>query len=232
MNGRGAASARRPAPALANSTMTPRLQVAFFTLRWLLGAVFTLGFRLKVVDGDKVPREGPAIVIGNHASFLDPFIMSSRCRRPIRWLVTQEFYGNPRVHWLLWWFGTIPVGGGRSMVRAYRQIAEVFRRGGCIGVFPEGGITRDGAMKPFRNGTAVIAYRLGVPIVPMHIDGTYKALPRYAKWPRFVPVTVRVGEPIAVPQSSNPTSEEIDGLTTRLREAVVALEAASRSERR
>jgi 1-acyl-sn-glycerol-3-phosphate acyltransferase len=209
--------------------MTPRLRFAFFSLRWLIGVGFFLAFRLKVVGRHNLQNDGAAIIIGNHASFLDPFIMSSRCGRPVQWLVTQEFYGNPRVHWVLWWFGTIPVGGGRSMVRSYRQIAAALKDGGLIGIFPEGGITRDGEMKPFRTGTAAIAFRMGVPIVPMHIQGTYDALSRYAKWPRFVPVTIRLGAPIPVARKPDPTPEEIDALTAAMRAAVVALEAENRA---
>lgn len=212
--------------------MTPRLRFAFFTLRWIIGAGFMLAFRLKVVGRRNLADAGPGIVIGNHQSFLDPFIMSSRCGRPVQWLVTQEFYGKPSVHWLLWWYGTIPVGGGRSMVRAYRQIADVLREGGLIGIFPEGGITRDGELKEFRTGTAVIAFRMGVPIYPMHIQGTYEALSRYAKLPRFVPVTIRMGEPIPVPQRSDPTPEEIEALTATMRAAVVALQTENRAARR
>jgi 1-acyl-sn-glycerol-3-phosphate acyltransferase len=212
--------------------MKLRLRFAFLSLRWIVGAGFTLAFRLKVVGRTNLPAEGAAIIIGNHASFLDPFILSSRCLRPVQWLVTREFYGNPRVHWLLWWFGTIPVGGGRSMIRSYRRIAGVLQEGGFIGIFPEGGITRDGEMKPFRPGTAVIAFRMGVPVVPMHIHGTYEALSRYAKWPRFVPVTIRMGPPIHVSRKTDPTPEEIDALTATMRSAVVALETEARAAAR
>ena len=212
--------------------MKPRLRFAFFMLRWFIGAGFTLALRLKVVGRTNVPAEGGAIVIGNHASFLDPFIMSSRCGRPVRWLVAHEFYGNPRVHWLLWWFGTIPVGGGRSMIRSYRQITEVLGDGGFIGIFPEGGITRDGEMTPFRTGAAVIAFRTGVPIVPMYIHGTYEALPRYAKWPRLVPVTIHMGPAIDVPRKTNPTQDEIEALTATMRVAVARLQTEARATAR
>ena len=212
--------------------MKPRLRFAFFTLRWIIGAGFQLAFRLKVVGRENLPDSGPFIVVGNHASFLDPFIISSRCGRPVQWLVAQEFYGNPRVHWLLWWFGTIPVGGGRSMIRSYRKIADVLTEGGIIGIFPEGGITRDGTMKEFRTGAAVIAFRMGVSIVPTHIHGTFEALSRYATWPKFVPVTIRMGEPIDVVHKTDPVPEEIAALTARLREAVSGLEAANRAEPR
>jgi 1-acyl-sn-glycerol-3-phosphate acyltransferase len=208
--------------------MKPRLQFTFFTLRRIFGLGFWLAFRLKVVGRENLPPAGPFIVIGNHASFLDPFILSAHCGHPIQWLVTQEFYGKLAVRWLLWWFGTIPVGGGRSMIRSYRRIAEVLADGGVIGIFPEGGITRDGNMKEFRSGAAMIAFRMGVPIVPMYIHGSFEALSRYAKWPKFVPVTVRIGEPIDVVHKTDPLPEEIAALTARMREAVGELEVASR----
>jgi 1-acyl-sn-glycerol-3-phosphate acyltransferase len=61
--------------------------------------------------------------------------------------------------------------------------------------------------------------------VPIHVDGTFQALPRYAKWPRFVPITVRIGLPIPVDARRNPSSEEIAGLSESLRSAVAALGA-------
>jgi 1-acyl-sn-glycerol-3-phosphate acyltransferase len=190
------------------------------------------GFRLRVVGDGFLPRRGPAIVAGNHASFLDPFLISARCGRPVRWLVSQEFYAKRHLRWPLRWFGTIPVGGGRSMVRSYRRIADVIQGGGLIGIFPEGGISRDGEMKPFRDGAAVIAYRLGAPIVPMHIHGSFEALSRYAKWPRFVPITIRVGEPIHVSKTLAPTHAEVEALTAALHAAVATLESANRAEAR
>jgi len=193
--------------------------------------VLKLGFRLKVIGGECLPSHGAAIVVGNHASFLDPFIISSRCGRPVRWLVSQEFYSKRGLRWPLKWFGTIPVGGGRSMVGSYRRIADVLQRGGLVGIFPEGGITRDGEIKPFRDGAAVIAYRHGVPIVPLHIDGTFEALSRYAKWPRFVPLTIRMGAPIVVPRTEAPTAAEVAALTAAMRTAVVELATRARDAR-
>jgi 1-acyl-sn-glycerol-3-phosphate acyltransferase len=104
-------------------------------------------------------------------------------------------------------------------------VSEVIDGGGLLGIFPEGGITRDGAMRPFRAGTAVLAMRLGVPIVPIHVHGTFEALPRYAKWPRFVPVTVQFGEPLSVPTRSKPSADEITSLTESIRSSIASLAA-------
>jgi 1-acyl-sn-glycerol-3-phosphate acyltransferase len=208
-----------------------RLAATSVALRVLLAPVLTLGFRLRMVGRGHLPDRGAAIVLANHASFLDPFLISARCGRPVRWLVTREFYAKPQLRWILRWFGTIPVGGGRSMVRSYRRIAEVLTRGGLVGIFPEGGISRDGEMKPFQDGAAVLACRFGVPVVPMHIHGTYEALSRYARWPRFVPVTIRVGVPLRVSEAVASTGE-IEALTAAMRAAVGSLEAQNRAARR
>ncbi len=197
-------------------------------LRAIVGPALTMAFRLKTLGRENLPRNGPAILASNHASFLDPVFIGMRARRHVRFLVSQEFYRDPRLRALLRWLGTIPVGGDASMIRSFRTMAEVIRDGGLLGIFPEGGITRDGAMKPFRAGAAVIAMHLGVPIVPIHLRGTFEALPRHARWPRLVPVTMRIGEAILVVQRRSPSSGEIAELTETLRSAVAGLGAIGR----
>jgi 1-acyl-sn-glycerol-3-phosphate acyltransferase len=199
------------------------LDVAFFSLRALFGPVLTAAFRLKTVGAEHVPKSGPAILAANHASFLDPILISIPAKRPVRFLVSNQFYRDRRLHALLRCLGTIPVGGDAGVVRSFRRVAEVIDDGGLLGIFPEGGITRDGSMKPFRAGTAVLAMRLGVPIVPIHVSGTFDALPRYAKWPRFVPVTLRIGAPLPVPARTKPSSEEIAALTESIRASIASL---------
>jgi len=202
------------------------LDVAFFSLRAVFRPAFTLAFRLRTQGREHVPRKGAAIIAANHASFLDPILIGMCSRRPVRFLVAREFYLDPRLSALLRWLGAIPVGGDAGMIRSFRHIADVIRGGGILGIFPEGGITRDGVLKPFRAGAAVIALRMGVPVVPIHVGGTFDALPRDARWPRFVPVTLRIGEAIRVAARRNPSSDEIAALTESIRNAVAALAAA------
>jgi 1-acyl-sn-glycerol-3-phosphate acyltransferase len=192
----------------------------------IFGPAITLAFRVKTFGQKHVPRKGAAILAANHASFLDPILIGMRARRPVRFLVAEEFYRDPRLHALLRSLGAIPVGGDAGMVRSFRHTAAVIRSGGLVGIFPEGGITRDGAMRPFRAGAAVLALQTGVPVVPIHMGGTFDALPRDAKWPRFVPVTLRIGEPIPVAQRRKPSSEEVAALTEALRGAIADLGAA------
>jgi len=206
--------------------MRDGLDLAFRPLRAVFGPAFTLAFRLTTHGREHIPRRGAAILAANHASFLDPILIGLCAGRPVRFLVARAFYRDPRLNALLRWLGTIPVGGDAGMVRSFRHIAVVIRGGGLVGIFPEGGIARDGVMKPFRAGAAAIALRMGVPIVPIHVGGTFDALPRDAKWPRFVPVTLRIGAMIPVAPRKNPSSDEIAALTDDLRNAVAGLAAA------
>jgi 1-acyl-sn-glycerol-3-phosphate acyltransferase len=64
-----------------------------------------------------------------------------------------------------------------------------------IGLFPEGGISRDGTFREIRRGVALLALKTGRPIVPCAILGTYKALPLRARFPKFVPIRVKIGKP-------------------------------------
>ena len=204
------------------------LDVAFVSLRIVFGPMFTAAFRLKTHGREHVPRQGAAILAANHASFLDPIMIGISAKRPVRFLVANDFYRDPRLNMALRWLGAIPVGRDAGAVRSFRHIGEVIKSGSLLGIFPEGGITRDGAMKPFRAGAAVLALRTGVPLVPIYLDGTFHALPRYAKWPRFVPVTVRIGAPIPVAARQNPSAEEIAGVSESLRSAVAALATTDR----
>ena len=205
--------------------MPDGLDLAFLSLRAVFSPTFALAFRLTIQGRDNVPREGAAILAANHASFLDPILVGISARRPVRFLVANDFYRDPRLRTALRWLGAIPVGGYAGLIRSFRHIGEVMGRGGLLGIFPEGGITRDGAMRPFRPGASVLALRMGVPLVPVHLGGTFEALPRHAKWPRFVPLMVRFGTPIEVAAQRNPSSEEIAGLVESLKSAVIALAA-------
>lgn len=203
--------------------MAGAVDVAFYSLRMIFGPVLSTAFRLNTLGAEHLPRTGPAILAANHASFLDPILISIPAKRPVRFLVSNQFYRDRRLNTLLRCLGTIPVGGDAGIVRSFRRVSEVIDGGGLLGIFPEGGITRDGAMKPFRAGTAVLAMRLGVPVVPIHVHGTFDALPRYAKWPRFVPVTLRIGEPLHVAASARPSSEEIAAVTESIRSSIASL---------
>src|SRR6185503_15250524 len=102
----------------------------------------------------------------NHASFLDPFILQVTFRRPIVFLVTGAFYDMRRFRWFLRLMSCIPVQEGVANRRAIDQALAVLERGGVIGIFPEGAISRDGKLQPAQGGAAAMVLRARVPLLP------------------------------------------------------------------
>jgi len=175
-------------------------------------------FDLRVEGAERIPARGPALLACNHLSFLDPIVLQGALRRPIHYLMTARLYRNRRWQWVYRLFDTVPVTLGAGNFKALGEAAARLTAGEVVGVFPEGGISKDGSLGPFRPGVALLSMRTGTPVIPVAIAGTRDALPPGALRPRRARIRVRLGEPV-------PPGETLEAgpLTERIREAVAAL---------
>ena len=155
--------------------------------------------RLRVENAGRMPRQGPAILVANHASFLDPIVLGSACPRPIHFIVLQRMYDWWRLRWFYWGLGTIPVRTEESDPKAIREALGCLKRGEVLGIFPEGGRSLDGAYGPPKIGAALLAAMSGVPVVPCHIEGAFAAWRPRTRFPWPGRVRVRFGNPIRFP---------------------------------
>lgn len=160
---------------------------------------------------EAIPRRGPLILVANHASFLDPWFLCVLFPRDIYWLITRNWYYKTRA-WERFFAaqGCIPVM--ESADETMETICGVLERGGLVGVFPEGRISRNGKMERFRTGVCYMAARSGAPVLPVGIVGAYETLPRERRFPRPGPLTIRVGEPLVfpgAPTDGQPTMREV-----------------------
>ncbi len=180
-----------------------------------------------------LPARSGALLCANHSSFLDPVMLQAPFKRPILFLMNAEFYAVPRMRWFYRLFEAIPVEGSSGNIGALRRAGDAIEAGDVVGIFPEGGISRDGRLQPFRAGAAVLAMRHGIPLVPAWIEGTFEALPRHARRIRRARISLRVGEPIPVArqESTAPDADAAARLTEQLHAAVGAL-APSRDRAR
>ncbi len=182
-------------------------------------------YRLRLEGKENVPRRGAYVLCANHTSFLDPIVLHNLTWRPIHYLMSAEFYEDPRLKRLYRVFEVVPTERDKGAGAALARAGALLRRGGIVGIFPEGGISRDGRLGEFKNGAAILALRHGVPLVPVWIAGTYEAMPRRAKWPGLSRLLIRVGEPI-LPERAAPGrrgTTNAHALTRVLREAIAAL---------
>lgn len=174
-------------------------------------------YRLEIRGHDRVPVDGPLVLVGNHESVLDPFIVSAAISRPIRYLAKSELWNVPLLPWWLSSVEAIPVERGKSDVDAIASAIAALEAGEVVGLFPEGGVMRDG---PWLRGAARMALATGTPILPVRLLGTRTALGSCTfGFPRLAAL---IGAPIAVPRTT-PTPELARELTDRLQGIVEAL---------
>ncbi|MBM4060942.1 MAG: 1-acyl-sn-glycerol-3-phosphate acyltransferase [Planctomycetes bacterium] len=193
-----------------------RLSDLLFWCFWaVVGALLRLWFGLRVEGA--LPGPGACVLAANHASYLDPIVLGAVVRRRIVFLMTATFWRSRWFGWFCRWNRAIPLaasGGNREALRAARSVLQ---QGRVVGVFPEGGLSRDGLPMLGNPGAVALVLAEGVPIVPVGITGAAAALPPGAAWPRPRRITIRFGAPI--------TAAELDaaGADRRAR-----LEAATR----
>lgn len=163
------------------------------------GALARALFHLSVIGRDHVPGTGPAVVVANHLSWIDPVLLALALPRKPAFLAMEELWRMPVIKFILHRYRlAIPIRRGVVDATALRQAIDVLRQGALLIVFPEGGISPDGRLKPFHRGAAMLAARSGAPIVPVALAGTREVLPLDRIVPRPRPVTIRIGTPIPV----------------------------------
>jgi 1-acyl-sn-glycerol-3-phosphate acyltransferase len=179
-----------------------------FLLRFVAWGAANVVYRLKVPGEDKIPAEGPAVLVANHVSFVDWLIFASVAARPVRFVMTHEYFELPLVRFLFRGAKVIPIAPGRIDPElkdcAYNRIAEELEEGELVFLFPEGEITRDGELRPFRPGIEKIVARTPVPVVPIAMTGMWGSFfsrrggaamskPFRRFWSR---VTIKIGDPV------------------------------------
>ena len=179
--------------------------------------VYTLAFQgLRIETPCPIPRNGPAIVICNHVSGLDPFLIQSTCSRIIRWFIAKEYYDLPHTRPLAERLGYIPVARKGRDAASLKAGLRALAAGQVVGVFPEGRINDGPALMPFQPGVAMLALRGEATVIPAFVD-----VPRYngMLYPFLDPqmTRIRFGEPFIA-------SGDIHAATADMAARVAALE--------
>lgn len=191
----------------------------------LCTAVAELAFRLKIYGRENLIEDGPAIYASNHASYLDPPLVGVACRKELFYLARKTLFEKPVLGSLLPRINCIPVDRDRGDVAAVRALLRLLKEGKRVVVFPEGTRSKDGNLQPARAGLGLIIAKSLAPVVPVHVFGSYAALPRSGGI-HFVPITLVVGKPIFFTKEDLGTDERLayQTLSDRVMAAIAALE--------
>ncbi len=169
--------------------------------------------RWQVKGGENVPSQGPLLIIANHINFVDPPLLGVSLSRKVAFMAKEELFRSRLSSYLIRRLGAFPVRRGQLDKKALRQAYRLLADGQALAMFPEGSRSRNAQLQPAFPGSALIAARSGVPVLPVGITGTEK-IKGLAWILRRPQVTVNIGHPFHLPPaSSKSTKVELAELT-------------------
>jgi len=205
--------------------------------RWFVCTLFTpillLIYRVRRIGTENVPVHGGVLLLSNHVSYIDSFILVLCTPRPVRFVVVDRFVNMPSVGWFLRLFDVIPIRR-ESPRDAIAKTVEALRNGDVVCMFPEGELTRTGVTMGLKKGFELVVRKASCPVVPVYMDGLWRSIFSYEreryfnKWPRGwrCPLQVAYGEPIP------PEMATVDSVREHLQElSVTAFHARRDLER-
>lgn len=204
-------------------------------LRATVGVALRSIYRVRVLGKENLPAEGGYILAGNHVSYLDPMLLWCVTNPPTHFMARSDLFAKPFLGWFLPRVWTLPITRDSADRTAIKRATALLQAGDVVGIFPEGTRREAGAleagMSEAHAGVAFIAMRAGVPVVPVGISGTERALPRGAKVPRFPQVTIRYGTPVCPEEFEGYERRERLGLmTAEIMRRIAAERARDREE--
>ena len=181
----------------------------YWLVKHAVGLVFRVVCGFTAVGTGNVPKLGPVVIVPNHKSFWDPFLVGIVLRRPVHFMGKAEYFDG-RLATLFLMLGAFPVRRGESDAEALETARTILRRGDALALFPEGTRIRDQGLGTPKRGAARLAIEAGAPLVPATITGTEKR-----RWPFPRRVRLVFGTPVMVA-----------GLSATQEDAAAAMDAA------
>lgn len=189
-------------------------------VRFLMLAVIRFIYNVKPVHAERVPATGGVLLLPNHVSYVDAFIIGAASRRPVRFVMWEKLYNLRWSNWLVRLIGTVPISATRAK-DAVRAVSTALKEGEIVCLFPEGQITRHGMFNELRKGFELMARQSDAQVVPVYLDGLYGSIfsfqggKFFSKRPRHLryPVEAHFGAPLS-PR---------EGTTDAVRHAMLAL---------
>ena len=214
----------------------PRPGAVYVIGRAILRPLLAVLFRPRITGRELIPAAGPVLLASNHFSAWDTVLIPVATTRPVQFLTKSELFTATgcRGRFLRWFFtsiGGVPVlrKSGQEARAALDAGADILRRGGVFGVFPEGTRSRDGRLSEGRSGAAWMALQTGAAVVPVGLLGT-DTMRWYGRGGRARRVEVRFGPPIDTSDLAElPGGRARATLTARIMDAIAGLSEQERS---
>lgn len=183
--------------------------------------IFKCFFGLRITGGKNLPKSGPFIVVANHSSVFDGFIIASSIKPKITFMAAAYLFKTRFYRYILQGVDAIPVQRDGSDISALKKSIKVLKQGNILGIFPEGRMKKEEDSFSAKAGAAYLAIKINVPIVPIAIKGAGKALPVGKKWPKFSKIEVRIGKPIIPSKTLTKNKKNIERIVNAYMEKIL-----------
>jgi acyl-[acyl-carrier-protein]-phospholipid O-acyltransferase / long-chain-fatty-acid--[acyl-carrier-protein] ligase len=203
-------------------------------IRFVLWLLTHSVYRIRVAGEEHIPRHGPALLVSNHASFADSFMIGASLPRFVHFMLLRDYYDNRWLHWLFRLMHAIPVSATnrRDIVESIKRARGELAKGNVVCIFAEGTISRTGRVLPFKRGFEKIVEGTDAPIIPVHLDGLWGSIFSFQggrffwKWPKKIldPVTVS----FSAPMPAGATVQDVRNAVLELESAAYALRPGAR----
>jgi 1-acyl-sn-glycerol-3-phosphate acyltransferase len=149
-----------------------------YLLRFVAFMVSRLVYRFKLSGDEHIPTQGAALLVCNHVSFVDAVLLMAASPRPIRFLMDHRIFRSPLLGPLFRLAKAIPIAPQKddpaTYERAFSEARRVLAEGELLCIFPEGGITRDGSLQPFKGGVMkILEGQAELPVVPLALQNLW-----------------------------------------------------------
>jgi 1-acyl-sn-glycerol-3-phosphate acyltransferase len=198
-----------------------------FLMRFIVWMLVHSVYRLEKSGVERIPDDGPAVIVCNHVSFVDALVVAAACPRPVRFVMDHRIFRLPVLSFVFRTSRAIPIAPAREnpemMERAFAEVAKALREGDLVAIFPEGRITDTGELYPFRPGIKRILDATPVPVVPVALRGLWGSFfsrkdgAAMSKPGSFVPfrrIGLAVGAPVP-PAAARPEALQANVLALR-----------------
>jgi len=167
-------------------------------VNWVLRRVFQAVCRIDLHELNKVPHEGPIILVGNHVNFLEaPVLLPHLDPRPVTGIAKRESWKNPLFNFLFNQWEVIPIDRGQVNQETFRLSLEALKQRKLLAIFPEGTRSKDGCLLQGKPGVVALAARSKVPMMPVAFYG-YEDFWSNLKRLRRTDFHIAVGKPFCL----------------------------------
>ena len=201
-----------------------RNKLFYACVKFFAKVILKIFYGLKIRGIENVPV-GAAFIASNHVSFLDPPVIAASCPYEINFLARASLFKGKIFNWLIRKLNSHPIGISASDRRTFKVTFDLLKESQKVLIFPEGERSKTEEIAEIKSGIGFLAWKSKAPIVPTFIDGTFRAWPRFKKYPRlFKKVTCTFGKPIYIQDFNHLSRDQaIKEISQKTKEALTEL---------